>query len=210
MNDVKNQNRPKQSTLRQRQAEATANLIVDAARTLFSERGYTTTTIEAIAERAGVAVSTVYAVFTSKRGILRAIRAPWHERSRIRDITYGDPGDASPAERLDQLAQATRQQWEFGSEVVAIYSSAAAADPEAAAELKQALAGRRTGMETFARSLASHLRPGLDPTRAADILEALCLAEVHAQLVRQAGWTAEEYQAWLAQALKRELLGEAG
>jgi AcrR family transcriptional regulator len=194
------------STLRQRQAQATANMIVAAAKALFLERGYTGTTIEIIAAKADVAVSTVYAVFGSKRGILRAIRSAWHERSHIREVTYGDPGEAKPKERLDQLAHATRQQWETGSEVIAIYTGAAAADPEAAAELRGALEGRRKGMETFAKSLEPYLRPGLDTAHAADILQALCLPEVFNELVRHSGWSADAYQTWLTLNLKWELL----
>ncbi len=206
MGNVNRQKRQIKSTLRQRQAQATAEMIVAAAKALFLEQGYTGSTIEAIAGRADVAVSTVYAVFGSKRGILRAIRTAWHEASRIRDVTYGDPGEASPEERLEQLAQATRQQWETGSEVIAIYNGAAAADPEASAELREALAGRRKGMETFALSLEPHLRLSLDTAHAAAILQALCLPEVYNELVRHSGWSAEAYQAWLAQILKRELL----
>jgi AcrR family transcriptional regulator len=161
----------------------------------------------AIAERADVAVSTVYAVFGSKRGILRAIRTAWHEGSRIREVVYGDRGKAGPEERLEQLAQATRQQWETGAEVIAIYNGAATADLEAAAELNEALKGRQKGMETFALSLEPHLRLGLDTARATAILQALCLPEVFNILVRQSGWPAEAYQAWLSQVLKRELLG---
>jgi AcrR family transcriptional regulator len=196
------------STLRQRQAQATANMIVAAAKALFLEQGYTGATIEAIAERAGVAVSTVYAIFGSKRGILRAIRSAWHEISRIRDVTYGDPGEERPEDRLQKLAQATRQQWETGAEVTAIYNGAAAADPEAAAELSEALMGRRKAMENFAKSLEQYLRPGLDTTRATAILLALCLPEVFNELVRNSNWSAEAYQVWLSQTLKRELLGD--
>jgi AcrR family transcriptional regulator len=184
-------------------------MIVAAAKALFLEQGYTGTTIEAIAGRAGVAVSTVYAVFGSKRGILRAIRNAWHDGSRIRDVTYGDPGEAGPEERLERLAQATRRQWESGAEVISIYNGAAAADPEAADELSEALKGRRKSMENFASSLEAHLRPGLDAARAAAILQALCLPDVFNELVRQSGWPADAYQAWLSQALKRELLEEA-
>lgn len=194
------------STLRQRQAQATADMIVTAARTLFLEQGYTSTTMDAIAERAEVAVSTVYAVFGSKRGILRAIRAAWHERSHIRDVTYGDLGDATAEERIDKLAKGTRMQWETGSEVVAIYNGAAAADPEAAAELSLALEGRRKGMENFAKGLEPYLRPGLDTVRVAAILQALCSPEVFNELVQRSGWPADEYQVWLSQILKRELI----
>ena len=64
---------------RQRQALWTRRLIVDAARELFLERGYAATTMDAIAKEAGVAVSTVYAIYKNKRNILRAIREAWHE-----------------------------------------------------------------------------------------------------------------------------------
>jgi AcrR family transcriptional regulator len=204
MKNVKRQNQP---TLRQRQAEATRVMIVEAAQALFLEHGYTGTTIEAIAMQAGVAVSTVYAVFGSKRGILRAIRNSWHERTQIRQVTYGEAQATSPQERLEMLAQATRRQWEMGADVIAIYTGAAAADPKAAAELSEALAGRRKGLSNFANSLAPHLRPGLDTAHAAAILYALCLPEVYDDLVNHSGWSATEYQDWLLRTLARELLG---
>ena len=63
---------------RQRQALATQQLILETARALFLEQGYGITTIEAIAAAAGVAVSTVYAVYKNKRTLLKAIREAWH------------------------------------------------------------------------------------------------------------------------------------
>jgi len=194
------------TTHRKRQAQVTRNMIVAAAQALFLEQGYICTTIEVIAERAGVAVSTVYAIFGSKRGILRAIRDSWHERTHIREVIYNSRPSASPEELLDKLAEATRRQWELGAEVTAIYTGAAAADPRAAAELTQALAGRREGMQSFAKRIESHLRAGLDATRAAAILHAMCMPEIFDELVRHASWSPDEYQAWLAQTLKRNIL----
>ena len=194
-------------THRQRQAQATRDMIVAAAQALFLEQGYICTTIDIIAERAGVATSTVYAIFGSKRGILRAIRDTWHERTHIREVIDRSHPSASPVERLDQLAEATRRQWELGAEVTAIYTGAAAADPRAAAELTQALAGRREGLQNFTKNLEPHLRDGLDVAHGAAILQALCLPEVFDELVRYSGWSADDYQVWLAKALKRELLG---
>lgn len=203
MTAVKNQDK---LTYRQKQAQATRSMIVAVAQALFLEQGYICTTIEAIAERAGVATSTVYAIFGSKRGILRAIRDTWHEHSHIRQVLTSPSESSNPKERLEQLAEATRKQWETGAKVTAIYTGAAAGDRGAADELTQSLVGRREGMQTFAKSLESHLRPGLDTTRAASILQALCLPEVFDELVRHSGWSMDEYQAWLTQTLKRELL----
>src|SRR5438874_4627540 len=67
------QNRTKRNYVshrRQAQARETRGQIVQAARRLFIERGYTGTTIEQIATEAGVAVETVYATFGSKRAVL--------------------------------------------------------------------------------------------------------------------------------------------
>jgi hypothetical protein len=94
----------------------------------------------------------------------------------------------------------------MGAEVTAIYTGAAAADPRAAAELTQALDGRREGLQNFAKSLELYLRPGLNATHAAAILQALCMPEVFDELVRHSGWSADEYQLWLARTLKRQLL----
>jgi hypothetical protein len=94
----------------------------------------------------------------------------------------------------------------LGAEVTAIYTGAAAADPRAAAELTQALAGRREGLQNFTKKLEPHLRNGLDSVHGAAILQALCMPEVFDELVRHSGWSPDEYQAWLAKTLKRELL----
>jgi AcrR family transcriptional regulator len=205
MDKVNKQTKP---TLRQRQAQATRSQIVAAAQELFLKYGYSCTTIEAIAEQAGVAVSTVYAVFKSKRGILRAIRQAWHGRSHIQEVVYADSSGVSAGQRLDHLAEATQCQWETGSDVLAIYTGASAADADAAAELAEAIEGRRKGLRTFAKSLEGHLRPGLSVDQAAAILQGLCLPGVYDELVRHSGWSAETYIAWLAGVLKYALLGQ--
>ena len=46
--------------------------MLTAAYELFVAAGYSSTTMQAIAGRAGVAVQTVYAVFGSKRELLRS------------------------------------------------------------------------------------------------------------------------------------------
>src|SRR6478609_1787780 len=65
--------RPYDSSQRKEAAEATQARILDAAKFLFSRRGIDRVTIAEIAKRAGVAVSTVYALYSSKVGILRAL-----------------------------------------------------------------------------------------------------------------------------------------
>src|SRR4249919_148035 len=47
--------------------------VVEAARTLFLDRGYAATTIEAISDLSDVPPATVYRLFSSKLGILKAL-----------------------------------------------------------------------------------------------------------------------------------------
>ena len=63
------------SAARKAQAAATRRSILDAAHALFVADGYAATTIQAIADDAGVAVQTVYAVFGNKRRLDQVIEA---------------------------------------------------------------------------------------------------------------------------------------
>jgi AcrR family transcriptional regulator len=193
-------------THRQRQALATQALIVDTARRLFLEQGYHTTTIEMIAAEAGVAVSTIYAIFRNKRGILQAMREAWHQESGQRDIYAQAREESDPQKRLALAAHATRRQWETGAALTRIYNAAASADPEAAAELALALEGRRKGLTVFIEEMVPDLRPELEAKRAAEIFLALTMAEIYDTLVRQRGWTPDEYETWLTTLLRQQLL----
>lgn len=193
-------------THRQRQALETQRLIIEAAKTLFLEQGYALTTIQAIAAQAGVAVSTVYSIFTNKRGILKAIRETWHLTSQVRDIYKRAKLESDPARRLELYAHANRRQWETGGAMVAIYTSAAAADPEAAAELQTALSGRRKSVSAWLEETVPSLKPDLTFEQICAIYLAVTRAEVYQELVEEWGWTPDAYEAWLAGALKQQLL----
>lgn len=53
--------------------------ILDSAHDLFSERGYHATTLQDIAERAGIGVSSVYSYVPSKIHLLYAVVEPWQK-----------------------------------------------------------------------------------------------------------------------------------
>src|SRR5256886_9992831 len=59
--------------LRERQAEATRDLVVSVARELFTEQGYKATSIEEIIKRAGVARGALYHHFSGKDALFRAV-----------------------------------------------------------------------------------------------------------------------------------------
>ena len=162
--------------------------------------------MESIAGEAGVAVSTVYAIFKNKRAILREIRMAWHDRTRAREINEDASNQSDPNRRLEMVARANRRQWELGGSLVAIYQGAAAADREAAGELEEALRGRKVALDRVVEGMEDALRPGLDFERAAAILRTLCQQEVYRELVVGSGWSPDEYEAWLSATLKEQLL----
>ncbi len=194
-------------SLRAERAAVTRRRIGDAARLLFVRDGYGATTLQAIADEAGVAVQTVYAVFGSKAGILRELRdAIVHEPEAdalVREaMAASDAGHA-----LDLFARSIRARWDAGNEVVRIYAEAASTDPALRAEHEAVYARRRGGLRQLAGTLAARLAPGLEVGTAFAILDALTLPDLYAELVGVNGWTADAYQAWLATTLRRQLLG---
>ena len=70
--DVKT-GRPYEGPARQARTRRTRAAVVEAARSLFVERGYAATTIEAISERSDTPQATIYRLFSSKLGILKAV-----------------------------------------------------------------------------------------------------------------------------------------
>lgn len=196
-------------TLRAEQAAVTRRRISDAARLLFVRNGYGATTLQAIADEAGVAVQTVYAVYRSKPGILRELRdsvvflaeAEEHYREAMAAAASGDPGSA-----LDRFARSIRIRWEAGADVVLVSREAGSTDTELRAEGDQPYERRRRGLRALVDALGTGLRAGVDPDDAMAALDALTLPDVYVELVRAMGWSADAYEAWLARSLRRLLL----
>jgi AcrR family transcriptional regulator len=188
--------------------------VVDAARTLFLERGYGPTTIDAISALSDVPPATVYRLFASKRGILRALLdvsiagddepIPMTDRDPVRSLT-ADPNPRSLVAGLVGIAAGVN------SRTAAIYRilvSAAASDPEAAVLLDDLTRQRQEGQGRVARALAGAraLRPTLRERDAGDIIHALVSPEVYGLLVVDRGWTPARYERWLTETLEDQLL----
>ncbi len=190
--------------------------VIDAARTLFVERGYGATTIEAISSAADVPQATVYRLFASKVGILQALLdtsvggddepVAVAERPHVRSMIESP----SPEETLAGLAALAVA---INSRTAPIYRmllGAASADPDAAALLDELTRQRQEGQGRIATALAraKALRPGLRARDAADVIHALASPELHRLLVIDRGWSPERYERWLAESLCGQLLPE--
>jgi AcrR family transcriptional regulator len=193
-------------TLRDEQAELTRRRITEAARALFGSRGYGATTLQAVAAEAGVAVQTVYAIYGSKAGLLRALRAAVMVQPDA-EALYREALAAEPAARkLDLFARSIRRRWEFGCDVVRVHLEAASADPSVRAEVEEVLARRGNGIDVLAAALDGAPGAHLGRAATAAVIDALTLPEVYWQLTAVRGWTPDDYEAWLSRSLVAALL----
>jgi AcrR family transcriptional regulator len=202
------------STRRQAQARETRMQIAKTARSLFLERGYAGTTIEAIADQAGVAPETIYATFKNKRQIL----------SFVFDVSVG--GDDQPVrviERPEPQAvlhetDQSRQLTMFAKDITGILNRAAPmfevlriaakTEPEIASLVKRLLRERLRNMTAVAEHVARNgpLRERLDKNLAAEMIWSLTSPELYLLFTRDRGWTDEQYIEWLTDTLIRLLL----
>jgi AcrR family transcriptional regulator len=192
-------------SLREERAAVTRSRITDAARQLFRSRGYGATTLTDVALEAGVAVQTVYAVYRSKAGILRALRENVTRQPEAEALFQEALQEPRPDRKLELFARSIRRRWEYGADVVAIHRDAATADRAVRAEVDKVLTIRRAGIGQLARSLGGVPGANVDARRAAAIIDALTMPEVYLELVEVQGWTPGEFEAWLGRSLRQQL-----
>jgi AcrR family transcriptional regulator len=194
--------------LTERHAAVTRQTILRAARELFRDRGYSATTAKALAERAGVAVQTIYSAFGSKAGVASALLELATAESGIGELTARLPSVRDPGEAIALIVQIRRRLRERAGETIAALRAGAATEPTLRAAWEEGRRQRRAGQLLLLRRLEEQdaLAPGLDATRAADIAGALTADEVADVLIGAGGWSYDDYEAWLIASLKRLLL----
>ena len=200
------------SPRRAEQAKATRRAILDAAQRLFLSNGYGPTSIRAVAEEAGVAVQTIYAVFGNKRQLVielveNAVTGDDNLASRAEDPeTSAIRAEPDPRRRAQLEVALARSITERLLPVFKITSDAAAVDPDFAELNRSMIARRRAEMAEGAALLggADGLRVSADDAAAS--LFVLYSPHVAQLLTEHLGWSYDRYQAWLADAIERLIL----
>ena len=202
------------SSRRQVQARETRQQIVESARTLFFTRGYSGTTIDAIAQAAAVSSETVYSIFSNKRNIL----------SHLMNISVG--GDDQPIRLLErpepqavlhesdqhrQIAMFSQGITEILARVAPLFEvlrSAAKTEKDIEDLLNHLLKERLENMTTFARQIAGNgsLREGMEVLTAAELIWTITSPEIFLLLTRDRNYSKQQYSAWLQATLTRLLL----
>jgi AcrR family transcriptional regulator len=202
------------SSSRQARALESQAQIIEAARDLFIESGYSGVSMEAIARKAKVSPETIYSVFKNKRTIL----------SRSMNLAAGMDGEPIPVMLRSYIQEVTlerdqqrqiqmfvnRMQIFFShiAPLVEVMHEAAKTEPEIETLLKKYLDDRFQGMGFFIDCLLANgpLRSGLSKLSAVETIWALASAEIYNLLVGSRGWSEEEYEVWLSDTLVRLLL----
>jgi AcrR family transcriptional regulator len=208
------QTRKYNSTRRQAQARQTRLQIAEAARVLFLEKGYAGTTIEAIAEKAGVAPETIYATFKNKRNVL-AFLFDISIGGDDEDIRLLDrPNPQAVLKETDQhhlltlFARDITKILHRAAPIFEILRIAAKTEPEIAELVQRLLRERMVNMNMVAKQVAANdpLREGLTRAQAAELLWSMTSPELYLLFSRDRGWTDEQYNHWLTDTLIRLLL----
>jgi TetR/AcrR family transcriptional regulator, regulator of autoinduction and epiphytic fitness len=181
------------------QARETRRTIRNAASALFLRHGYVATSVNAIAEAAGVAPETVYATFGSKRDLLSEcvdvaivgddepvalLERPWaaallsrtDARARLRAIVDNGSAATARAAAFDRVVR-----------------EAAASDPKIAERLQASDGGRYGDVRWMVERLAEcgPMRYGVE--QATDLMYAIGGADVYNALVVKRGWSTKDY-----------------
>jgi AcrR family transcriptional regulator len=172
----------------------------------MAERGWAGTTIDAIAEKAGVATATVYSAFGSKLAIVEAMRQVMLRDSKIPELTRQAEAEPDAARRLELWAKLVRQQMESSYDIISIHRQAAGADPRFAAEYRKVLDNRARHFAEFIRGLRGGLADDIDARTATDLLWAFSNEELWRELVEERGWSPDRYEQWLAATLVSQLM----
>ena len=202
------------ATRRREAAARTRAAILDAARQLFTERGYSATPMTAIAEAAGVALDTVYAAVGRKPDLARLLietaitgtdqAIPAQQRDYVRAIQAAPDAKAKIAAYAAAITAIAPRM----ALVLSIVQQAGATEPELAALWAEIGERRHENMRLFVANLATVARLRLEPEQAADVVWTTNSAEMYQLLVGQRGWTPQRYEHFLAGTWRRLLLAD--
>jgi AcrR family transcriptional regulator len=206
-------NRVKGGTKRAEKAKETRRRIREAAGGLFVERGYGATSLQDIADRAGVAVQTIYFTFGNKRTLLKEVvdvsiagddePVPTMDRPWFRDALAADTADAE----LRALLRGVRTLLKRVAPINEMLRTAATVDPDIVELWPQDADPRLTVHATAAKALVAKpgAREGISAEHAADVLFGLLSPELYLLFVRDRGWSPDQWEQWAYETVRAQL-----
>ncbi len=198
--------RPYRSQRRAQQAAETRASVLAAATRLFGERGWSATGMRDVAREAGVSVETVYAGFGSKSELLMAAidvavvgdsePVPLDQRSMFAALGQGDRG-----QRVRAASQMLTGIHRRTAGVNHALREAAASDPDLDRLMREREEGRRQNVEQGMALVTGRQVTG----RESDAMWAVLDVSVYRLLTDLRGWSDDQYEEWVADAIDRLL-----
>ena len=203
------------SDLRAAQAQETRRSIVSAATRLFVEDGYGSTTINAVAEAAGVSRKTVFTAVGGKLDLLK-LTLDWSVAGDDQAVALSDR--AAIRKLVDQpdprgvLSGLVALLVAIGTRVAPLYVAlevAASMDPAARDLVEESQRRRLDDAHKVVRRLRDldALTTHITYQEAVDVVWLAMDPAIFDRLVRVRGWTASRFEEWLVDTLCLQLLG---
>ncbi|MET7666200.1 TetR/AcrR family transcriptional regulator [Streptomyces sp. NPDC058293] len=199
-------------------AQATRRRIIEAAGVLFVEQGYGATKLQEIADRAGVAVQTIYFVFRNKPSLLKELvdvaiagddePVPTMDRPWFAEVTTAPDAGAA----LVALVAGTRGTLERVAALNEMVRAATATNPEIRQLWPDQADPRYQVISTAAKSLIKKpgTRPAIPVEEAADVIYAVLSPELFLVLTRDRAWPPAKWEQWAYNTLSSQLLVDNG
>lgn len=196
---------------RRADAEARQRNIIEAATALFVQQGFGATTIDQIAAAADVSPQTIYGTYGSKAAVLfRAIEVavagdydetPLMQRAPVLAEISGHHS------RFAAAAKFVREMHDRVAPLMRVMEGAAAIDSTLEESRTRLLQQIRSGCAVWIAQLdPKALRPGLSEDQAIDVMFTVQAPHLYSLYTVELGWTADQYEKWLAHALPHLLL----
>lgn len=208
MSEIKK--RSYKSTARVTQAAQTKARILNSAKKLFESEGFEYVTIEKIAQGANVSIPTIYSLFQSKLGVLRALMDDALPQNQFEALVEESIIEKSPKKRLGISAKIARQMYDAERVQMGIFRGVAVLAPELRELEKEREMRRYNRQEVTIKAMVKEnsLIKELNATKARDILWALTGRDMYRMFVIEQGWTSDEYEEWLTQLLIISLVNQ--
>ncbi|MFE7719514.1 TetR/AcrR family transcriptional regulator [Nocardia rhizosphaerihabitans] len=194
---------------RRAQARARRHAMVVAAQELFESDGFRSTTIAAVAERAGVSAESVYKAFGTKAALAKAV---------FDVVIAGDDEDVPVYQRPEQQAMLAEpdvrrkiemfvhglaQRQARSAKVQFLIRDGRHVDDSLTPVWDKLAEEGLVGMTMLGRHLleTGQLRAGIDLDEVRDVLWNYLAIDTYERLVLARGWSVDRYADWVARAI---------
>ena len=193
-------------------AEATKRAVVEAARQLFTEKGYLQATIEDVAKLARVSPATVYAQCGGKYGLLQTLMDQWAADTTGQHL-LGLAASAPTAEgKLEVLGENTLTMFHRWGDIIQLAHETSPHKPETAAYVKATNERQRGILRAIVQQLRSTARL-IDEEPDDDVIDMILYHLRYQQLtllIDDFGWDPAEALGWILQRLQATILRDPG